>query len=107
VAAMTADLSKNGTTTTTTTMNLASSNPPTSAAVDQPASAAPTRQPLPSSNDLAQNNKILYGLDDCPSWYLCVFLGLQVTLFSRLCQRFKSLAVTEMAAQCCSVEFFV
>ena len=79
--AMTVDLCKNGTTTTTTTMNLSPSKPPTSAAVDQPASPAPTRQP-PPPKDQAQNNKILYGLDDCPSWYLCIFLGLQVILFS-------------------------
>jgi len=71
--ATTVDLCKNGT--TTTTMNLAPLDP-ASAADDQPAS---TRQP-PTSTDHARDNKILYGLDDCPSWYLCIFLGLQVII---------------------------
>jgi len=82
--ATTVDLCKNGTTTTTTTtMNLAPLDP-ASAADDQPAS---THQPS-TSTDQARN-KILYGIDDCPSWYLCVFLGLQVILFFRLCRYFK------------------
>jgi len=79
VVGTTVDLCKNGT--TTTTMNLAAIDA-ASAAGDQPASAASTRPPPPSTGH-APDNKILYGLDDCPSWYLCIFLGLQVILFTR------------------------
>ena len=71
--ATTVDLCKNGST-TTTTMSVEPIEP-ASAATDQPAS---TSQPPPAAED----KKILYGLDDCPAWYLCIFLGLQVTIFA-------------------------
>jgi len=83
--ATTVGLRKNGKTTTTTT-NLAPLDP-ASAATGQ-AAASPAAS-SPSSNDLTQNKKVLYGLDDCPAWYLCIFLGLQVGyLFVRLCRYF-------------------
>jgi len=74
--AMTVDLCKNGT--TTTTMNLAPVDP-ASAACDQSA-------PAPPSVVEPEDKKILYGLDDCPAWYLCIFLGLQVIILVGFCQ---------------------
>jgi len=72
--AMTVDLCKNGST-TTATMNLEPLEPPTSAsAADKP---APTRHSAQRAGN-EQEKKILYGLNDCPSWYLCIFLGFQV-----------------------------
>lgn len=74
--AMTVDLCKNGST-TTTTMSLEPLEP-TSAAANQPA------QPPLAADSKPEEKKVLYGLDDIPSWYLCIFLGFQVILCIRL-----------------------
>ena len=65
------DLCKNGSTTTTTMGGEQIELSAAPAAGDQPASKS-------QSSPAADDKKILYGLDDIPSWYLCIFLGLQV-----------------------------
>jgi len=80
--ATTVGLCKNGTTTTmttTTTMKLAPLDQASSAAADH-AAASPAVLSPSSTTAPAQDKKILYGLDDCPAWYLCIFLGLQVSI---------------------------
>jgi len=34
----------------------------------------------PQCDDGAKQSDLLYGIDDVPSWYMCIFLGFQVRM---------------------------
>jgi len=53
-----------------------------SALNDESSKANSSISKTPKTKDAASDNKILYKVEECPPWSICIFLGFQVGRFN-------------------------